>query len=135
MIVTFEVFAANVEMRVFWGVGTCILIGICEGFAGTCCLYFADRKPIRWAKNTIMYNSIFFTTVNRKTSRSRWPCGLWCRPVAAQMLGKRFRILLRAWIFASHVVCCADSGLCHASLRSPTRCVCVCVCLCVSNYA
>jgi len=59
MIVTFEVFTANVEMRVFWGVGPCSLVGICKGFAGTCCLYFADRRPIRWAKNNFMCDSIF----------------------------------------------------------------------------
>jgi hypothetical protein len=49
MIVTFEMFTANVETRVFWGVGPCSLIGKCEGFAGICCLYFADRIRIRWA--------------------------------------------------------------------------------------
>ena len=59
MIVTFEVFEANVKMRVFWGVGPCSLIGICEGFAGTRCLYFADRRTIIWAKNKVMYDSIF----------------------------------------------------------------------------
>ena len=34
-------------------------------------------------------------------------------------------------MFASHVVCCADSGFCHSSFRSSTRCVCVFVCVCV----
>jgi len=43
MIVTFEVFTANVEMWALWGVESCSLISICEGFAGTCCLYLSDR--------------------------------------------------------------------------------------------
>lgn len=59
MIMAFEVFTANVEMRLFWSVGPCSLVGICEGFAGTCCLYFANRRPIRWTKNNFMYDSIF----------------------------------------------------------------------------
>jgi hypothetical protein len=51
------------------------------------------------------------------------------RSAAARLLGLRFRIPLRAWVFVSCVfVCCVGGGLCdEIIIRSEKSTVCVCV--------
>ena len=72
--------------------------------------------------------------------RSRWPCGLRSEPATVWLLGSRFQIALRTWMFVPCVCLqCVGSGLCdELIIRSKTfyqlclcasACVCVCVCV------
>jgi len=77
--------------------------------------------------------------------RSRWPCGLRSEPATVWLLGSRFQIALRTWMFVPCVCLqCVGSGLCdELIIRSKTfyqlclcasACVCVCVCVCVCGW-
>ena len=152
---TFEVFTANVEMRVFWGVRPYSLIGIWEGFVRACCLYFAVRRPIRWAKTNFMYDSIYLPrSVGRPADPSGCAvCGVGPRPLKCWDCVSESRsccVLCRKWplplvVQESYKVCvcvyvCVCVCLCVcvcARARARVRaCVCAraCVCMCVCMY-